>query len=170
MMILQALQKEPMHGYLLMQSIGRQCMNIWKPTAGSLYPALEELKKEKLIEVKSIESKGRKKKVYEITGLGRKKAKSLSEGCFPPKAIELYKSKEFSKYSHEDFLHLFESMQRLFEKQLSEYRTSLLELAMLSRQGMLSAKQKKEFLHIFREFLEKVEKINKAAKKPLQKI
>lgn len=163
-MILEALQTEPMHGYLLMQSIGKQCMNIWKPTPGSLYPALEELKKEKLIGVKSLESKGRKKKVYAITGLGRKKARSLSESFFPPKLIELYKSKEFSKYSHEDFLHIFESIQSLFERELAEYRTSLLELAVLSRRGMLSAKQKKEFLNIFREFLEKVEKINFSAK------
>jgi len=154
-LLLSALSREAMHGYKLMEKIEEASMNLWKPGAGSLYPALEELKKEKLIIVKeNTVSHGRKRKVYEITRLGRKKFRELQK-----------KSKELEKYSHEDFLFLFEKMRELFSKQLSKYNSTLLELAMLSRQGKISSKQKKEFELALVDFLEKVEKINASAKK-----
>ncbi|HLD58922.1 MAG TPA: PadR family transcriptional regulator [archaeon] len=167
-LLLSALSREAMHGYKLMEKIEEASMNLWKPGAGSLYPALEELKKEKLIIVKeNTVSHGRKRKVYEITRLGRKKFRELQKKAarFQKDFLEMHKSKELEKYSHEDFLFLFEKMRELFSKQLSKYNSTLLELAMLSRQGKISSKQKKEFELALVDFLEKVEKINASAKK-----
>ena len=68
--ILYLLSKRSMHGDELAQEIGKRRGE--KPTAGTIYPALKELKRKKLIDG---DKKG-KTIVYSLTSEGRKVMKS----------------------------------------------------------------------------------------------
>jgi DNA-binding PadR family transcriptional regulator len=61
------LDEEPRNGYQLMQEIERRSDGAWRPSPGSVYPALQLLEDEGLI--RTGESEGRK--VYELTDEGR---------------------------------------------------------------------------------------------------
>ncbi|MBL4931703.1 PadR family transcriptional regulator [Clostridium paridis] len=60
---------EPSHGYLIMQKIEELSNEQVKIAAGTLYGALENLQKQKLIE--SVKSDDSRRKVYVITDKGR---------------------------------------------------------------------------------------------------
>ncbi|NYT12019.1 MAG: PadR family transcriptional regulator [Methanomassiliicoccales archaeon] len=66
LMLLKLISEEPSHGYALMQNIESHTDQDWRPSPGSIYPALQELEKKGLI---SFESVGRQK-VYRITPEG----------------------------------------------------------------------------------------------------
>jgi DNA-binding PadR family transcriptional regulator len=61
------LDEEPRNGYGLMQEIERRSDGVWRPSPGSVYPALQQLEDEGL--VRAVESGGRKQ--YELTDEGR---------------------------------------------------------------------------------------------------
>lgn len=65
--ILSLLAEAPMHGYQIIQQIEERSGGSWKPSPGSVYPTLQLLTDEGLIEVE--ESAGRK--TYSLTGAGR---------------------------------------------------------------------------------------------------
>jgi len=65
--LLAMLSKGPTHGYALMKDIESITEEGWKPSPGSIYPALRELEKEGLI---SPRNEGRRK-TYKITPAGR---------------------------------------------------------------------------------------------------
>lgn len=68
--ILSLLVEGPLHGYAIMKRVAENTRETWTPTPGSLYPALNELLREKLVE-KSEEYVGRRKRiVYRITEKG----------------------------------------------------------------------------------------------------
>jgi PadR family transcriptional regulator, regulatory protein PadR len=73
MLILQALQREPMHGYAIAQLIRSRSGEVLTVETGSLYPALHRLEKQKWVksEWKLTESKQRAK-YYQLTALGKK--------------------------------------------------------------------------------------------------
>lgn len=77
MLILQALQRQPMHGYAIAQHIRSKSSEILSAETGSLYPALHRLEKQKLVkaEWKLTESKQRAK-FYQLTSAGTKKLAS----------------------------------------------------------------------------------------------
>ena len=62
------LDEEPRNGYGLMQEIEQRSEGEWRPSPGSVYPALSQLEDEGLIATG--EQEGRK--VYELTDAGRK--------------------------------------------------------------------------------------------------
>jgi DNA-binding PadR family transcriptional regulator len=66
LMILKLISKGPSHGYALMNDIENLTDKDWRPSPGSIYPALQELEKNGLI---SFESSGRQK-IYRITPEG----------------------------------------------------------------------------------------------------
>ncbi len=70
--ILSILKEEPMHGYRLMKKI-REKTGFWKPSPGTLYPALHSLLKKGII--KEIRE-GRRKK-YKLTRKGLKIASEI---------------------------------------------------------------------------------------------
>jgi DNA-binding PadR family transcriptional regulator len=78
-LILLALEKEPSHGYSLMQTITEDTYGVWNPTASSLYPHLSSLTEKGLIEFTSEMDGKRERKVYEITNKGRNTLKMLLE-------------------------------------------------------------------------------------------
>ena len=65
--LLVLLAEEPRNGYGLMQEIERRSDGGWRPSPGSVYPALQQLEDEGL--VRSTESDGRR--VFELTESGR---------------------------------------------------------------------------------------------------
>src|SRR4051794_41200479 len=65
--LLVLLAEEPRNGYGLMQEIEQRSGGVWRPSPGSVYPALQQLEDEGL--VRAAESGGRKQ--YELTDEGR---------------------------------------------------------------------------------------------------
>ena len=57
----------PQNGYQLIQEIERRTEGVWKPSPGSVYPALQQLEDEGLVQ--AAESEG--KRAYELTAEGR---------------------------------------------------------------------------------------------------
>jgi DNA-binding PadR family transcriptional regulator len=57
------LAEEPRNGYQLMQEIEERSDGVWRPSPGSVYPALQQLADEGLIDAKG--------KLYELTDTGR---------------------------------------------------------------------------------------------------
>lgn len=70
--ILALLVEQPMHGYQLIQQIEERSGGAWKPSPGSVYPTLQLLTDEGLIDVE--ESGGRK--TYSLTDTGRAAAET----------------------------------------------------------------------------------------------
>jgi DNA-binding PadR family transcriptional regulator len=65
--ILLLLAEEPRNGYQLMQEIEERSEGVWRPSPGSIYPALQQLEDEGL--VRTVQSDGRK--LFELTDAGR---------------------------------------------------------------------------------------------------
>ena len=77
--LLLLIAEQPRNGYQLMQEIEQRSGGSWRPSPGSVYPALSQLEDEGLIRTVQGES-GR---AFEITDAGREQAESLS-GQAPP--------------------------------------------------------------------------------------
>ncbi|HEY3419822.1 MAG TPA: PadR family transcriptional regulator [Methanomassiliicoccales archaeon] len=65
--ILRLVAEKPIHGYALIKEIERITSEDWKPSPGSIYPALQTLVKNGLI---TSEADGRRR-IYDITPAGR---------------------------------------------------------------------------------------------------
>src|SRR5438132_7873577 len=73
MMVLRLLKQEPMHGYALVQRIQQVSRNLLEVEEGSLYPALQRLLKDDLVDAKwGVSSTNRRVRVYRITAAGTK--------------------------------------------------------------------------------------------------
>ncbi len=77
--ILVLLGEEPMHGYQIIQKLGERSNGMWRPSAGSVYPTLQQLEDEGL--VRGLESDGRK--VYELTDEGKTAAAAAAKNPAP---------------------------------------------------------------------------------------
>jgi len=66
-LVLFVLSGKPMHGYEIMKSIEARFHGFYKPSAGSIYPALRSLRREGLVRVDG----GERRKVYRITAKGK---------------------------------------------------------------------------------------------------
>jgi len=65
--VLALLAEKPMHGYQIIQEIEERSGGAWKPSAGSVYPTLQLLADEGLVQVE--QSNGRK--TYALTDAGK---------------------------------------------------------------------------------------------------
>lgn len=73
MMVLQLLKQQPMHGYALVQRIQQGSRNLLQVEEGSLYPALQRLLKEGLVEAEwGVSATNRRVRVYRLTRAGTK--------------------------------------------------------------------------------------------------
>lgn len=70
------LSEEPRNGYQIMQEVEERSDGVWRPSPGSVYPALQQLEDEGLI--RSAESDGRK--LFELTDAGRAFVEERGEG------------------------------------------------------------------------------------------
>ncbi|MBV9761274.1 MAG: PadR family transcriptional regulator [Acidobacteriaceae bacterium] len=76
LMILHTLRLKPMHGYALAKHIKQVSEDLLHIEEGSLYPALQRLLKEGLLEAESgVSAKGRPTRIYRLTGAGRRHLK-----------------------------------------------------------------------------------------------
>ena len=76
--LLTLLAEEPRNGYGLMQEIERRSDGVWRPSPGSVYPALQQLEDEGL--VRSEEREGRR--TFHLTDAGRQAAQAAgAEGA-----------------------------------------------------------------------------------------
>jgi DNA-binding PadR family transcriptional regulator len=76
--ILALLLERPMHGYEMIQELDSRTNGIWRPSPGSVYPTLQLLEDEGLIEVTA--DAGRKS--YRLTDAGRPEAEAAAQN--PP--------------------------------------------------------------------------------------
>jgi DNA-binding transcriptional ArsR family regulator len=65
--VLALLAERPMHGYEMLEELSRRTQGLWRPSPGSLYPALQLLEDQGL--VRSQEAGGRR--LFELTAQGR---------------------------------------------------------------------------------------------------
>jgi PadR family transcriptional regulator PadR len=73
LMILHSLRLKPMHGYALVKHIKQVSDNLLQIEEGSLYPALQRMLKEGLLDSKAgISAKGRPTRIYRLTAAGNK--------------------------------------------------------------------------------------------------
>jgi PadR family transcriptional regulator, regulatory protein PadR len=71
MMVLRLLQREPLHGYALVQRIQQASNDMLRVEEGSLYPALQRLLKAKLVRASwGVSSTGRRVRIYQLTAAG----------------------------------------------------------------------------------------------------
>jgi transcriptional regulator len=71
LMILQSLRFRPMHGYALAKHIKRVSDDLLQVEEGSLYPALQRLLREGLLDSEAgISAKGRPTRIYRVTDAG----------------------------------------------------------------------------------------------------
>jgi len=73
LMVLSVLADGPKYGYLIQQQLRTTSRDMVDIQAGTLYPILHRLEKDKAIRAKWDESTGRPRKWYELTALGRKR-------------------------------------------------------------------------------------------------
>jgi transcriptional regulator len=70
-MILQSLRLRPMHGYALVKHIKQVSDNLLQVEEGSLYPALQRMLREGLLEAETgLSAKGRPTRIYRLTDAG----------------------------------------------------------------------------------------------------
>lgn len=73
MLILKALQLEPMHGFGLSQRLKQMSADVFQVEMGSIYPALVRLEKEGWIKGEwDVSDNNRKARYYSVTAAGRK--------------------------------------------------------------------------------------------------
>ena len=68
--ILSLLAERPMHGYQVMQELEARSGGRWRPSAGSVYPTLQQLEDEQLVSVDEIDGR----RTFELTDTGRSAA------------------------------------------------------------------------------------------------
>ena len=73
MMVLRLLQREPLHGYALVQRIQQASNDLLRVEEGSLYPALQRLLKARLVSAEwGVSSTNRRVRIYRLTRAGAK--------------------------------------------------------------------------------------------------
>jgi len=77
--LLLLLAEEPKNGYQMIQDIEARSRGVWRPSPGSVYPALQQLEDEDL--VTGDESGG--SRTYRLTEPGRAEAERLAAGTAP---------------------------------------------------------------------------------------
>ena len=70
-LILEALRREPSHGYRIAQRIKERSRGVLDFKEGTLYPALHKLENEGMVESYDSVEKGRPRRYYRITKSGR---------------------------------------------------------------------------------------------------
>ena len=69
--VLILLNKKPHYGYEIMKAVEERTSGFWRPTAGGIYPILQDLEKSEYVEGEWEYQKKRKRKIYKITETGK---------------------------------------------------------------------------------------------------
>ena len=73
-LILSTLQSRPMHGYEVIQELETRSGGRWRPSAGSVYPTLQQLTDEGLVTSEEVDGR----RTYTLTDSGRKAAEAAA--------------------------------------------------------------------------------------------
>ena len=65
--IIALLAEQPMHGYQIMRELGQRSGGEWRPSPGSVYPTLQQLEDEELVEQQADTGK----RIFALTAVGR---------------------------------------------------------------------------------------------------
>jgi DNA-binding PadR family transcriptional regulator len=65
--VITLLAESPMHGYQIIQELETRSNGLWRPSPGSIYPTLQQLEDEGLVQADASEGK----RTYSLTGDGR---------------------------------------------------------------------------------------------------
>lgn len=76
-LILKLLEEKDMHGYEIMDQLGKKIG--WKPSTGAVYPKLQEMELNGFVEATELKENGKIKKVYKLTEKGREELKQVKE-------------------------------------------------------------------------------------------
>jgi len=77
--ILGVLKDEPMHGYQVIRVLEERSGGHWRPSAGSIYPTLQQLEDEGLVRSEEIDGR----RTYRLTDEGHAEATTLAEQQSP---------------------------------------------------------------------------------------
>jgi len=77
--VLRLLAEEPMHGYQIINELVERSAGTWSPSAGSVYPMLQQLADEGLVVAEPADGR----KVYQLTEAGTGAAERLAERRAP---------------------------------------------------------------------------------------
>ena len=126
------LAEEPRNGYQIMQEVQERSDGAWRPSPGSVYPALAQLEDEGLIRSEEIE--GRKAYRLTVEGLAVVEERDANRpapweqmsGQTPPKAVELGKIMREVAFAFAQIMHTgSEDQQEQARKALAEVRREL---------------------------------------------
>jgi DNA-binding PadR family transcriptional regulator len=81
--ILALLAEEPRNGYQIMQELSERSGGAWRPSPGSIYPALQQLEDEGLVTVEEVEGR----KAYSLTDAGKEEVASRTDEQAPWDAV-----------------------------------------------------------------------------------
>jgi PadR family transcriptional regulator, regulatory protein PadR len=74
MMVLRTLERQPLHGYALVQRIKRSSRDLLQIEEGSLYPALQRMLKAGWVKARwGLSPTGRRVRTYELTASGKRR-------------------------------------------------------------------------------------------------
>lgn len=77
--ILVLLAEEPMHGSQIIGQIAERSHGVWRPGAGAVYPTLQQLADEGLVESEEVDGR----KVHHLTEEGRRQAEAFTDRPAP---------------------------------------------------------------------------------------
>ena len=100
--ILKVLSEKPMHGYEIISHLEEKTNGMWRPSPGSVYPTLQMLEEEELVESKQDSGK----KVYSLTKKGKEAASSAEK----EHKAHWQEKDEHARNFHELRLSFFETM------------------------------------------------------------
>lgn len=76
--VLSALLDGPAHGYEIIRRLEERSGGLWRPSAGSVYPTLQQLEDEELV-TSETDSQAGGKRVYQLTDSGREQASQATD-------------------------------------------------------------------------------------------
>jgi DNA-binding PadR family transcriptional regulator len=77
--ILALLNEQPMHGYQIIQELESRSQGLWRPSPGSIYPALQMFEDAGLVSGSEVDGK----RVFALTDAGREKLAEAGENAAP---------------------------------------------------------------------------------------
>ena len=94
-LVMRVLAERPMHGYEIMKRVEELTEGRWRPAPGALYPLLEQLRRDGLIEIDRIDDqgvRGGRKVVYRLSEAGWKYLAGilLDNAEYKVKIVEYY--------------------------------------------------------------------------------
>jgi len=141
--IISILNKKSSSGYQIMQNIKECTNNVWKPTPGAIYPALNRLKKMGWIESKK--EGNRNQILYSLTPKGKEAVNEMRQHF-------LEQSKNFKVRNIIDSL--------IWENEPKELKEDIEKLfaAILNFRTLMNGKYKKENVNKAKKLMEKITK------------